>query len=167
MPQLPTEVWLLIVSYCDPRDLWLSLRQVNRQLLLCAEQYFQEELLPLVELILPVAITTYDMRGQTRARAVFHCQRPTLLHRWDRASYCLTRIEPELYRLQFLDRWKRSCDSSPTGSLNQKMAGEMRLKDRADTVILRTPSIGMDQHDMKDCARISFEWKATMTSFFR
>ena len=168
MPHLPTEIWLLIAAHCDPRDLWLSLRQVNRQLRECAEQHFERELLPHVGLSLPVAIPTYDMRSQNQGKAVFHidqasgsCGDP------ERVSYFLYETEPEQYSNHFLARWKGMCDSNPGGWMNERVSWDMSLETRIDRARLRKPYADATRHNTSGYASVSFEWKPAMTSFFR
>lgn len=167
MAHLPTEIWLLIASYCEAIDLWLSLRQVNRQLHECAEQHFERALLSHATLSLPVAIPTYDMRSQTRGKAIFiqdaldHCSRT------ERVSYTLTETDPEAYCNHFLARWKGMCESNPGGWLNERMAWQMSLGERASSTRLRNPRADATRHNTSDFANVSFDWKATMTSFFK
>lgn len=167
MPHLPNEIWLLIASYCEPRDLWLLLRLVNRQLYECAEQHFECELLPQIILNLPVAIPTYDMRKRTRGTAIFHIdENSSLGHHSDRVSYCLSGSEPGLYRTHILSCWGRMCNSAG-GSLNENTVWEMQLGERIDTARLRRPSVDTSQNNSDDQARVSFDWRPAMTSFFR
>lgn len=164
MPHLPTELWLLIASYCDPKDLWLNLRQVNRQLSECAEQHFQRELLSQVTLSLAVAIPTYDMRSQTRGKAVFVQDELDVLHKIQHISYSLSETVPEHYFNHFLARWKGMCESK---GLSDRIEWQMGLGWRNDTVRLRNPSANATRHDTSDYANVSFDWKPSMTSFFR
>lgn len=164
---LPNEIWLLIASYCEPKTLWLSLRQTNRQLRECAEQQFERELLPHVVLNLPVAIPTYDMRTQTRGRAIFNIEeKQPVCSRSDRVSYSLSGSEPGLYRTHILSCWQRICKSAG-GSLNEKMAWEMQLGEHMHGARLRRPTIDASQDSSTGDVRVSFDWKPAMTSFLR
>ena len=152
--------------YCDPRDLWVSLRPVNRQLQECAEQHFEKNILALVELNLPIAIPSYDMRNRIWGKAVFH---PDTEESSDkkiagRVTYSLTSTEPEHYHSHFLGRWKGMWDSGRNGNSHEGMTWELKLVDRIDGARLRKALLHWDRD--RELAQVSFQWKATMTRFF-
>lgn len=166
---LPNEIWLQIASYCEPRDIWLSLRPINHQLQDCAEQHFQDHWLPHITLALPIALPTYDIRNPIRGRALFHPVTNLNGEKDEhRVVYLLHRTEPEHYHSHFLGRWKGMCDSNTTW-LNEKMKWEMRVGELCGAVKLKRPAI--DQRvlggEAVDYERFSFEWRASVTSFFR
>ena len=166
MPHLPNEIWLQIASHCDAKDLWLSLRPVDRQLQQCAEQQFEEAFLQTIVLCLPVAIPTYDMRSQTKGKAIFQVEsEPSEKNEASRISYSLSRTEPAHYRPHFESRWRSMCPSG--GSLSDRVAWEMSIDERTDSVRLRQPIVYRDKPVATDEVQVSFEWKPTMTSFFR
>jgi len=165
---LPTEIWLQIAAHCEPKTLWCSVRKVNRQLFDCAEQCFEEQFLPLVTFALPVAIPTYDMRNQTRGKAVFCVDTSAIDNQSTaRISFSLARVEPELYRRHFLDRWRSLCSSAENGRWSQRIPCEMTLAGTTSTAVLRAPEVDPAQQMTVDQARVSFEWRVTMTTFLR
>ncbi|KAK6391672.1 hypothetical protein LTR65_004166 [Meristemomyces frigidus] len=168
MPYLPNEIWLDIVAYCDPRDLWLSLRPSNRQLSDCVEQYFRDELLPQTVISLPIALPTYDIRQPMRGKAVFQyteCARGEGQSK-DRVSYCFSKTEPWHYQAQFLDRWQGMREKAD-GRLVDKLRWDIQLIDKTVTVGLKEARIDAAQAVEAEAAPLSFEWKSNMTRFFR
>ena len=178
MPHLPNEIWLLIASYSEPQDLWLSLRQVNRQLHLCTEQHFKNEILPHSTLSLPIILPTYDIRSPIRGKGVFHplpagdlssmqSSGPLLWQTQnpDRVIYCLGETEPDYYRSHFLTRWE-SMRKKGKGSLDEGLRWEMSICGRSNRVCLKYP-FALTDGCKEDEGRLSLEWMATMTRFFR
>ncbi|RMY91027.1 hypothetical protein D0861_03329 [Hortaea werneckii] len=132
-PYLPNEIWLQIANYCDPRDLWLSLRMVNHQLSSCVDQHFLDQVLPGTTIALPITLPTYDIRNPLHGRAILHC--------WarqgggggggtkegkDRLLYNLVKLEPAHARVQLLDRWTRMRDDAG-GRLDGKVRWDLEL----------------------------------------
>ena len=170
MTHLPNEVWLLIASCCQPRDLWLSLRPLSRQLQQCAEQFFEENLLPKTKLTLPVSFPTYDVRSPIYGKAVFLPLQVAvrLLDSHDdcRITYSLTETDPETYETQFRDRWSRMSKTAD-GYLDEKMKWEVQLFDRRVDVKLKDPMATGTSRGADTDAIVSFDWKCSMTIFFR
>lgn len=85
-----------------------------------------------------------------------------------RVVYLLHRTEPEQYHSHFLGRWKGMCGTDENW-LNEKMKWEMTVGELCGAVKLKKPAI--DQQILGgagvDYERFSFEWRASVTSFFR
>ncbi|KAK5121608.1 hypothetical protein LTR85_004780 [Meristemomyces frigidus] len=169
MPYLPNEIWLDIIAYCDPRDLWLSLRTTNRQLSECVEQYFGDDVLPKTVTSLPIALPTYDIRQPMRGKAIFHHTRSNQSNEQasnrDRASYSLSKTDPEHYRAQFLDRWEGMREKAG-GKLGDHLRWDMQLNDKVVTMGLKEARIEPHQTVGAEAAQLSFDWKPTMSRFF-
>lgn len=183
MVHLPNEIWLQIASYCEARDLWLALRPVSRQLLRCSEQQFKEEFLTKAVLHLRIRIPTYDMRNPLQSRITFRplgvqgdYHHNALPGRYvSRLTFILVETDPAYYQSHFLSRWKGMQDSQG-GRLSDKMTWELDLCGEHETsalcartvpVHLQNPVAESHENDCEDQARLSFEWMATVTSFFR
>lgn len=108
MPHLPDELWLLIASFSEPTDLWLTLRPLNRQLRDCTDQHFAENVLPRLLLHSPITFPTYDIRSPIHGRASFTYksgvdeahQQPNR----ERVTFALVDTEPSYHRSHFVDR---------------------------------------------------------------
>lgn len=169
MPHLPNEIWLLIASYCNPHDLWLTLRPVNNQLQECVEHYFRQEILPHTTLMLPVVIPTYDVRIPIRGKVVFNpmpedCD-AAAVHSFESATYSMKDTEPDYYLPHFLSRWATMQDRE-TGQLDERrIRWELELEGWRHPVSLRRP-MALKQGCKDGEARVSFDWRYTMTTFF-
>ena len=170
MLYLPNEIWLLIASYCEPKDVWLSLRPVSRQIQICSEQHFKQAVLPFAILSLPITLPTYDIRNPIRGKAVFHplasksCP-PSGSGRSDRIVYRLAETEPTYYRSHFFARWD-TLQKNHHGSLDERLRWELRLAGSSSGVRLREPLAVTQDYEVGGL-QVSFEWKSTMTTFFR
>ena len=170
MPHLPNEIWLLIASYCDPQDLWLTLRPVNNQLQQCTEQYFKRDVLPQTTLNLPIIIPTYDVRIPIRGKVIFN---PILQNRsipsgddFERVVYCMEDMEPDYYRPHFLTRWA-TMQNRESGQLDdRRLRWELELGGQCHSVSLHG-STAMNQGGLGSEPRVSFDWRYMMTRFFR
>ena len=169
MIHLPNEVWLLIASYLEPQDIWVSLRNINRQLKECAEQHFEHDHLQEAVLNLPIALPTYDIRNPIRGKAVFH---PTLITPSavrvgysDRVPYSLLKTEPEYYHGRFIHRWTGMRDAD-NGHLGERTRWEMNLGGRTARVCLKQAVVDDDEDSVWGCARVSFEWRSTISMFY-
>lgn len=170
MPHLPNEIWLLIASYCEPRDLWLSIRPINSQLQQCAEQYIKQEILPHTTLLLPVVIPTYDVRIPIRGKVVF---KPILPDSstdngcdFDGAVFCLHDTDPDYYRPHFLSRWATMQDRE-TGYLDERrIRWEFELAGQRSPLSLHRPLAVKDGCEAGD-ARVSFDWRYMLSTYFR
>ena len=170
MPELPNEIWLLIASHCEPQDIWLSIRPVNSQLQQCAEQYTKREVLPQTKLILPVVIPTYDARIPIRGKVVFNpllesftteqvCDLATVI-------YCLDDTEPDYYRPHFLTRWA-TMQNRETGHLDERrIRWEFELEAQRRPVSLHR-SIAVKHGCKAGEARVSFDWRYMLTTYFQ
>lgn len=170
MPHLPNEIWLLIAEYCEPRDLWLSLRPVSRQLQQCTEQHFERNILPNTVLNLPVVIPTYDVRIPIRGKVVFTpVSDDSSSDRKDNSNhkvYSMVETDPDYYRPHFLTRWVTMQDRE-TGRLDdRRVRWELELYGQRRGVSLHECT-AVKQGCEKDEVRVSFEWTYTLTSFFR
>lgn len=170
MLHLPNEIWLQIASYCDPRDLWLSLRPTNRQLLECAEQYIKQEVLPKTTLFLQVVIPTYDMRIPIRGQVIFkpisHELTSTEEPDSDAIVYCLGDTDSDYYLPHFLTRWS-TMQSRETGHLDaRRLQWQFELNGKRDSVKLYQ-SRAIRHGCQSGEARVSFDWRYTLTSYFR
>lgn len=163
MPLLPNELWLHILSYCSPSNQWLGLRLTARQLKGCVEQHFEREVLPSVEIHMPVALPTYDMRNPLRGREIFQPVSPRAGRDPDRMHLVLSATDPDYYHEHFLGRWSGMRDTG-NGMLSDSirwdvqlgtLSNRMRLRDARAEVIAKA-----------DEARVSFEWMGTMTGLF-
>lgn len=166
MPHLPIEIWLLIASYCDPKDLWLSIRPINRQLQQCAEQYVKQEVLPHTILVLPVVIPTYDLRVPIRGRVVFKPLDPSPGLDFNGTIFCLDDTEPDYYRPHFLTRWATMQDRD-TGRLDaRRIRWELELEGQRSPVSLHCSTA--IKHGCKvGEARVSFDWRYMLTTYFQ
>ncbi|KAF2479772.1 hypothetical protein BDY17DRAFT_45435 [Neohortaea acidophila] len=167
-PHLPNELWILVFSHCSPKDLWLSLRPINTQLRTCTEEYYARHYLPLTQLTLPITLPTYDMRNPIRGKAVFH---PGLLGNSEesgRALYDLVGTDPSHYREHFLGRWKGMGEGEGRW-LRETVVWEMGIAEGGvREVRLRRPRVeGIGVQGDLEVARVSFEWRGTVSSFFR
>lgn len=166
MPHLPNEIWLLVASYCDPKDLWLSIRPINRQLQQCADQYVKEEVLPRTILILPVVIPTYDVRVPIRGKVLFNPISPTQGLDFNASVYCLDDTEPGYYRPHFLSRWATMQDRE-TGQLDdRRIKWELEFQGQCRPVSLHR-SMAVKSGCRDDEARVSFDWRYMLTTYFR
>lgn len=171
MVHLPNEIWLQIATYCDAKDLWLSLRPVNRQLSACAEQHFNEFYLPQAVLDLKIRIPTYDMRNPRQSSVTF---RPLAIEAKaaivddgsSRATFCMFSSDPEYYASHFLSRWKGMVESQG-GRLRDQMQWGLSLCGRHGPVRLSDPNaVFVDEGgNGEGQARLVFEWRETMTGF--
>ncbi|KAI6883766.1 hypothetical protein KC363_g5734 [Hortaea werneckii] len=171
-PYLPNEIWLQIANYCDPRDLWLSLRMVNHQLSSCVDQHFLDQVLPGTTIALPITLPTYDIRNPLHGRAILHC--------WarqgggggggtkegkDRLLYNLVKLEPAHARVQLLDRWTRMRDDAG-GRLDGKVRWDLELGHARIRMPLRQARLERVQDEEGEGAFLSFDWRPTFTRFF-
>lgn len=170
MPHLPNEIWLLIASYCEPKDLWLSIRPINSQLQECAEQYIKREILPHTTLILPVVIPTYDARIPIRGQVIFkpvpQGSKTDEGRDFDTAVFCLDDTDPDYYRPHFLTRWATMQDRE-TGHLDeQRIRWGFELEGQRKAVSLHRPFAMKDGCRVGE-ARVSFDWRYMLTTYFR
>lgn len=167
MAHLPDEIWLLIASYCDPQDAWLSLRRVNHQTQECCEHYFEDNVLPLAILVLPVTLPSYDMRNPVQGKVTFQPLEKgdvvVMTRATDRMRFRLTGTAPDYYHSHFLSRWA-SMRGANRGLLSKRMPWQLDLCGRTANAHLKNPFI--DEYVGQE-ARLSFEWRATITSFYR
>lgn len=169
---LPNEIWLHIASYCEPRDLWLSFRQVNRQLQQCAETHFAEALLPYTILTLPITLPTYDVRSPIQGRVIFHPGRtqysPSIEDDSGRATFHLIDTEPDHYLSQFMIRWKGIYDSTG-GRMKENMRFEFQFQHerKSAPIKLYDARVSNSKDDFTGEPQVLFDWKASMTSFFQ
>ena len=164
MPHLPNELWLHILTYCSPSDQWLGLRLTSHQLKACVEQHFEREVLPSLEISMPVALPTYDMRNPLRGKATFQPVSPRAGREHSRMHLQLTSTEPDYYHEHFLGRWSGMRSDTENGTLSESvkwdvqlgsLSNRMRLRDARAEIIAKAEE-----------ARVSFEWMGTMTGFF-
>lgn len=170
MPHLPNEIWLLIASYCEPKDLWLSLRPVNRQLQICAEQHIKQAVLSLAVLSLPITLPTYDIRNPIRGKAVFHpliskTPPPVESDSSDRIVYRLFETEPSYYRSHFFARWG-TLQRGHSGTLDERLRWELSIGGLSVSVRLREPLAVTQDYEVGGL-QVAFLWKPTTTCFFR
>jgi hypothetical protein len=170
MPHLPNEIWLFIATYCEPKDLWLSIRPVNRQLRQCAEQYIKREVLPQTKLILPVVIPTYDVRIPIRGKVVFNPLVASLTAKqaseFGTVIYRLDDTEPDYYRPHFLTRWATMQDRE-TGHLDERrIRWEFDLGTQRRPINLYRP-IAVKHECKAGETWISFDWRYMLTTYFR
>ena len=169
MVHLPNEIWLLIASYCDVSDLWLSVRQSNRQLQRCAEQYFGDDVLPLATLSLPIVLPTYDIRNPIRGKAVFHPLNITSTQHSGEVScivaFGLTETDPDYYRSHFKTRWSGMQDST-SHQLDERLRWELNILGRGTLLSLKRLK-AIRQGCGESEPKLEFEWMPTMTRFFR
>ena len=166
MPHLPNEIWLQIASCCDHPDLWLSFRLVNRQLQTCAESHFKHEVLPLATLSLPVVLPTYDIRSPILGKAVFRPLMTNETQNPDLIVFVLDRTVPDYYRSHFLSRWASMRDAESGSLAKPRVKWHLDVCGGSAGVCLKGPmATTPDCED--DEARVEFEWKATLTRFYR
>ena len=163
MPHVPDEIWLYLATFCVPRDLWRSLRPVNRQLRDCVDDHFETHLLPDMKLTLPFSMPSYDVREQRRGRASFTfvtCERAT--------ARAIFRLHSCDYEDHFMHRWA-SMRSSRHGHLSEALVWEVDLSLTAmGSVNLRNPEVDDRGSDIaRGVATFSFEWKPAMCSLFK
>ncbi len=168
-PYLPNEVWFLIAEYCEPKDIWLSLRQVSPQLQQCADQYFERTYLPDMTITLPIALPTYDIRNPIRGKALF---KPNPVKGQDQAAsdrvvFSLANTDPAHYHSHFVGRWKAMCDRNAGGWLKESTKWEMHLCGRHGFTRLKNAQGITASQVSDDHAQLSFDWKASITSFYR
>lgn len=164
MTHLPNELWLHILCFCSARDQWLGLRMATHQLKACVEQHFEREILPSIDVSMPVALPTYDARNPLRGKAIFQPVSPRTGRDAERMHLVLTSTDPDYYQDHFLGRWSGMRDTTD-GTLSHSVRWDVSLGDKANRMRLRdakaesTPSEGE--------VSASFEWKGTMTALFR
>ncbi|RMY99317.1 hypothetical protein D0862_07174 [Hortaea werneckii] len=167
-PFLPNEIWLQIATYCDPRDLWLSLRSVSHQLADCVDQHFLDHVLPGTAIALPITLPTYDIRNPLHGRAILHCwarQGGRKTEGKDRLLYNLVHVEPAHARVQLLDRWTRMRDDAG-GRLDGKVRWDLELGHARVRMPLRQARLERVQGEEAEGAFLSFDWRPTFTRFF-
>ncbi|KAI7487193.1 hypothetical protein D0860_04501 [Hortaea werneckii] len=176
-PYLPNEIWLQIATYCDPRDLWLSLRLANHQLSSCVDQHFLDHVLPTTTIALPITLPTYDIRNPLHGRAILQC--------WarqqgdggteggggggkkDRLLYNLVKVEPAHARVQLLDRWTRMRDDAAGGRLDgKKVRWDVELGHARVRMPVRQARLEQVQDQEAEGPFLSFDWRPTFTRFF-
>lgn len=71
---LPDELWLQILHYLEPQDVWLNTHKVSRQLESCSEDIIKNNLIRHFTISLSFTLGTstrarwYDIRGSTTLR---------------------------------------------------------------------------------------------------
>ncbi|EMC94493.1 hypothetical protein BAUCODRAFT_549876 [Baudoinia panamericana UAMH 10762] len=177
---LPDELWLAIVSQCEPRDAWLGLRPLNRQLRSCVEGFVVSEMIPLIKIQLPIALPSYDVRQRVQGRAIFV---PNMNRRRDESvDHCSTangrlllrlkKLEPEHYRSQLKVRWESMQEASAHSLLPGSLDGRLRWRVQlhARTVEMRLPWARIDwASDLMEAEKpgISTEWMPMFTAYWR
>ncbi len=123
--------------------------------------------LPGAVLTLPIAFPSYDMRNPNRGHATF---RPIASAGLisdatpQRASFSLTDVEPAYYRDQFVCRWNGMRDSKG-GRLLASTQWQLDLCAGSNAVLLSSPFVEANVFDEEDARRLSFDWKAMVSSF--
>lgn len=168
-PHLPNEIWLAIITHCtNNQETWLSLRRVNHQIRLCVEQHFAENILPNLKASLPMIMPSYDARNPIKGQATFRYytdvqDRPRGTD--DHVVFELGETGPQFYLAHFLGRWAGMKDVDG-GMVRESVLWELRLDDKVvNTRMKGVCALGEGVGDEE--ARISFEWKPTLTAFFR
>ncbi|TKA24870.1 hypothetical protein B0A50_06599 [Salinomyces thailandicus] len=167
---LPNEIWLNIAAYCDPKDLWLSLRLINRQLQACVEQHFIDDILPQSAITLPIALPSYDVRNPLHGKAILRYQERKKGDGGEEGGhqplYSLLRVEPAHYRAQLLDRWERMREVAG-GQVGDKLHWNLRLRHASVRMPLKDARIEGDQSLEAGSGRLSFDWRPTFSRFFQ
>lgn len=173
MPYLPNEIWLSVISRCSDENAWLSCRLVNRQLRDCVEQHFIDDVLTRLEVKLPMAMPTYDIRNPVRGEAILrHCKARKAASQagdLERACFTVSDTEPAHCEIQFLSRWERMREASG-GNLSDSLRWNLQLKRVsgwrvADAVRLKEARIDKGCGHHTGGIQLSFEWKPAMTVF--
>lgn len=164
MSHLPNELWLHILHFCTPHDSWRALRPLSHQLKSCVEQHFEREILPQLDISMPVALPSYDARIQTKGRATFQPVSPRSGRDAERLHLVLTSTDPDYYHAHFLARWS-GMRNPVGGALSPNVKWDVGLGKRERRMRLR----GARAENMmkEDEVGLSFEWKGTMTGFFK
>lgn len=119
MPDLPSEIWLEICRFAEAKDLYLSLRPVNKQIFACAEDVLQSEIIPHFTINLSFSLGTgshhrwYDVRGSITLsfRSVSKYNKQYAL--FDKITY-----QPQACQQRAGERWNQIC-SAGVGSDNE------------------------------------------------
>lgn len=164
MSHLPNELWLHILSFCSAQDQWLGLRLAAQQLKACVEQHFEREILPSIEISMPVALPTYDARNPLRGKAIFQPVSPKTGRDADRMHLVLSSTNPDYYVDHFLSRWSGMSDTTD-GTLSHSVRWDLSLGGKANRMRLRDAKAESTSNEGEVSA--SFEWKGTMTGLFR
>lgn len=164
MVYLPAEVWMQIVSYASPRDLWINLRKTNSQLRRCVDQHFIDSIISELSLVLAFGLPCYDARNPLRGKAVFY---PAEIKSADpdRVTFSMAAVEPAHYEDQFLVRWDRLRESN-CGSLPSSLEWSMCLNGRTSTVRVKNPEAAAQVERTMEGSIVSFEWRHTLGSYF-
>lgn len=167
-PHLPNEIWLNIISHCEEnRDTWLSLRLVNQQIQACVEQHFADNILTNLKASLPITMPSYDARNPIRGEAIFqyYNDQGRLSGKDDFVVFELGSTGPDLYRPQFLGRWAGMKDVDG-GRLKESVKWWLKLGHAFVNTRVKD-ACALDGGLGDEEARIRFEWKPTLTAFFR
>ncbi|KAF2210470.1 hypothetical protein CERZMDRAFT_91183 [Cercospora zeae-maydis SCOH1-5] len=164
MSRLPNELWLQILHFCSPLDQWQNLRPLGHQLKSCVEQHFEREILPQIEIAMPVSLPSYDARIYARGKATFQPVSPRSGRDPERMHLVLTSTDPDYYHAHFLARWSGMRDTVD-GTLSENVKWDVGLEGREKRMRLR----GARAENMmnEDEVGLSFEWKGTMTGLYR
>jgi len=170
MPYLPNEIWLGIIEYCDPRELWLSLRLTDRQLHECAERYFAHDILPQISISLPITLPTYDIRNPMHGKAILrHCAKLESIAQDDlqsRRAWCsLLETVPGHYYEHFLVRW-RAMREREGGLLSEKVRWDVQVGNATLRMRLKDARVDASPGVEAEDAQLSFEWRPTVSRFF-
>lgn len=163
MVYLPNEIWLQILSQASPQDLW-CLRKTNSQLRHCIDQHFSDNINSELSLVLAFGLPCYDARNPLRGKAVFYPAQ-TKNGDPDRITLIMAAVEPAHYEDQFLVRWDRLMESS-CGHLPKSLEWSICLDGRTSDVKVKDPVAYSRTARTMEGSHVSFEWRATMGSFF-
>ena len=167
--QLPNEIWNHIIQMCESqKDLWLNLRRVNQQLEACVEKHFSDNIINDMVISLPIKLPTYDARNQVGGKAVFRFYKEHLEgleeSEGDSVFFNLTEMEPEYQLVQFLGRWRGMTDG---GRVRETVKWDVKLPERHSSARLKDCCAVTDRDIDEGQALLRFDWKPTLTDFYR
>lgn len=110
VPVLPIELWLEVLKYVDPSDLWLSARSVSRNFRTYAEDVAAAQLIQRFSISLKFTLGSsnrrhwYDSRGSVRFQF-----KKISKHNPQYAEFDAINVLPEACSQQAWEKWNRIC----------------------------------------------------------
>ncbi|EME44668.1 hypothetical protein DOTSEDRAFT_53692 [Dothistroma septosporum NZE10] len=166
--QLPNEIWSIVIETCESQtDLWLNVRRVNQQLEACVEKHFTDNIIKDLVISLPIKLPTYDARNQVGGKAIFRFYKDRLdddgKHDGESVFFKLTEMEPEHHLVHFLGRWRGMTDG---GRIRETVKWDVKLPERHSSARLKDCCAVTKDID-EGQALLKFDWKPTLTDFYR
>ena len=116
MPHLPDEIWLQIIHYVPPADLWRNMRLTSKQMLRCTEDYVSKGSGMLEEMTIGLAFSLaagphhrwYDVRGTITFSFV-----EVNKHNQDYARFGSCQVHPPRMIDRGVEQWRQISTGGP------------------------------------------------------